>query len=271
MTEASAIHILNSLTVVSWALAIGAIFTVIVAVAVNALTRIHQRNRERRLSSPVRSLGLLTPYLGSLNWRTTGRSGRHATQEASKRLALTHIRRPSISVITWTAAIVIIAVSVSLAIPSQGPSRNTLPKNIAAVVEGKNNTISVLETTSSGTIKLVSLRQDATNTVTIPAPNPGSAQRIGYNMLPSFGWSPGTYFGCLLDLWNRESRWEYDAEGASGSYGIPQALPGGKMASAGPDWQTNPATQIRWGLGYIKATYGDPCSAWAFEEANGYY
>ena len=60
-------------------------------------------------------------------------------------------------------------------------------------------------------------------------------------------------------------------EPASGAYGIPQALPGSKMASAGADWQTNPATQIKWGLGYIKAIYGNPCSAWAFEEANGYY
>ena len=102
-------------------------------------------------------------------------------------------------------------------------------------------------------------------------PDPHTAQSIAYNMMASFGFSPTTYFGCLLDLWNRESGWVYDAENASGAYGIPQALPGSKMASAGPDWQTNPATQIRWGLGYIKAIYGNPCSAWAFEEANGYY
>jgi hypothetical protein len=102
-------------------------------------------------------------------------------------------------------------------------------------------------------------------------PDPHTAQSIAYNMMASFGFNPVTYFGCLLDLWNRESRWVYDAENASGAYGIPQALPGSKMASAGPDWQTNPATQIRWGLGYIKALYGNPCGAWAFEEANGYY
>jgi hypothetical protein len=102
-------------------------------------------------------------------------------------------------------------------------------------------------------------------------PNPGTAQSIAYNMMASFGFSPQTYFGCLLDIWNRESGWVYDAENASGAYGIPQALPGSKMASAGADWQTDPATQIRWGLGYIKDIYGNPCSAWAFEEANGYY
>ena len=108
--------------------------------------------------------------------------------------------------------------------------------------------------------------------VTSTPPNPGTAQSIAYNMMASFGFSPQTYFGCLVDIWNRESGWRYDAENpASGAYGIPQSLPGSKMASAGADWQTDPATQIRWGLGYIKATYGNPCSAWAFEVANGYY
>ena len=107
--------------------------------------------------------------------------------------------------------------------------------------------------------------------VTSTPPDPNTAQSIAYNLLASFGFSPATYFGCLLDLWNRESGWRYDAENASGAYGIPQALPGSKMASAGPDWQTNPATQIKWGLSYIKQLYGNPCGAWAFEEANGYY
>jgi len=107
--------------------------------------------------------------------------------------------------------------------------------------------------------------------VTSTPPDPHTAQSIAYNLLASFGFGPQTYFGCLLDLWDRESGWSYDAENASGAYGIPQALPGSKMASAGPDWQTDPATQIRWGLGYIKQIYGNPCSAWAFEERNGYY
>jgi hypothetical protein len=107
--------------------------------------------------------------------------------------------------------------------------------------------------------------------VTSTPPDPNTAQSIAYNIMASFGFSPQTYFGCLQDLWNRESGWRYDAENASGAYGIPQALPGSKMASAGADWATNPATQIKWGLGYIKGIYGTPCGAWAFEEANGYY
>ena len=108
--------------------------------------------------------------------------------------------------------------------------------------------------------------------VAAPPPDPGTAQSIAYNMLASFGFNPATQFGCLDPLWQHESGWAYDAENpVSGAYGIPQALPGSKMASAGSDWQTNPATQIRWGLGYIKAIYGSPCNAWGFEEANGYY
>jgi len=107
--------------------------------------------------------------------------------------------------------------------------------------------------------------------VTSTPPDPGSAQSIAYNMMASFGFSPTTFFGCLKEMWNRESGWRYDAENASGAFGIPQALPGSKMASAGADWQTNPATQIKWGLGYIKAIYGDPCKAWAFWQVNKYY
>jgi hypothetical protein len=106
--------------------------------------------------------------------------------------------------------------------------------------------------------------------VNAPAPNPGTAQSIAYNMLASFGFSK-SQFGCLDNLWNAESGWRWNAENASGAYGIPQSLPGSKMASAGADWRTNPATQIKWGLGYIKGIYGTPCGAWAHEQADGWY
>jgi len=94
-----------------------------------------------------------------------------------------------------------------------------------------------------------------------PPPSPSSARGIAYNLLGSFGFST-SQFGCLDNLWTQESNWNYTAENASGAYGIPQALPGSKMASAGADWQTNPTTQIKWGLGYIKSLYGTPCGAW---------
>jgi hypothetical protein len=90
-------------------------------------------------------------------------------------------------------------------------------------------------------------------------------------MMSSFGFDPQTQFGCLDNIWSRESGWNYQAYNASGAFGIPQALPGSKMASAGSDWQTNPATQIRWGLGYIKSMYGTPCGAWSFWQSNGWY
>jgi resuscitation-promoting factor RpfB len=104
----------------------------------------------------------------------------------------------------------------------------------------------------------------------VAAPDPGTAQSIAYNMLSSFGFST-SQFSCLQDLWQRESGWSYDAENPSGAYGIPQSLPASKMASAGSDYLTNPATQIKWGLGYIQSVYGTPCAAWDFEEANNYY
>ena len=104
------------------------------------------------------------------------------------------------------------------------------------------------------------------------APQPsGSPQKIAAAMLGSYGWS-SSQFGCLVSLWNLESGWNiHAANPSSGAYGIPQALPGSKMASAGPDWQSDAATQIRWGLGYIKSLYGSPCGAWAHERAAGWY
>jgi hypothetical protein len=107
-------------------------------------------------------------------------------------------------------------------------------------------------------------------TVPTAPPDPGTAQSIAYKMLPSFGFSTDQ-FGCLNNIWTRESGWVYNAENASGAYGIPQALPGSKMASAGADWMTDPTTQIRWGLGYIKSVYGTPCDAWAFWQDHSWY
>lgn len=97
------------------------------------------------------------------------------------------------------------------------------------------------------------------------------ARSVARSMLSHFHWSP-RQFWYLNRLWNAESGWnKYAYNPSSGAYGIPQALPGSKMASAGPDWQTSAATQIRWGLGYIKSTYGSPCAAWSHEGATGWY
>ncbi len=76
---------------------------------------------------------------------------------------------------------------------------------------------------------------------------------------------------CLAQLWDRESHWNVKARNPSGAYGIPQAMPGSKMAAFGADWQTNPVTQIKWGLSYIKGRYGTPCAAWSHSESTGWY
>jgi hypothetical protein len=90
-------------------------------------------------------------------------------------------------------------------------------------------------------------------------------------LLPEWGWSVAGQFPCLDQLWNEESGWDPYAENPDGAYGIPQALPGSKMASAGADWVSSPVTQIRWGLRYIADTYGSPCGAWDHELADGWY
>ena len=82
-------------------------------------------------------------------------------------------------------------------------------------------------------------------------------------LLPEFGFGDGQW-SCLDNLWMGESGWRYTAENSSsGAYGIPQSLPGSKMATVASDWRTNPVTQIRWGLQYIRSSYGTPCGAWS--------
>ena len=228
---------------------------------------------------------------------------RHRTGNRSNRRKRGLIRRVGIVFpVAVFAAVVVIGVAVGAAVSSPGSGSFNVAQAIEAVPG--SHTMALLETEREQLIAMT----DAANTkilvtskpelaspsevaaanpgtgtgagtgggggivyVTSTPPDPNTAQSTAYSLMASFGFSPQTYFGCLLDLWNRESGWRYDAENASGAYGIPQALPGSKMASAGADWQTDPATQIKWGLGYIKAIYGNPCGAWAFEEANGYY
>jgi len=103
-----------------------------------------------------------------------------------------------------------------------------------------------------------------------PPPSVASVQGIAFALLTAYGLAKSQW-SCLDRLWTEESNWNPFAENPSGAYGIPQALPGSKMASAGPDWQSDPTTQIKWGLGYIKTTYGTLCAAWNHEVAFGWY
>ncbi len=99
----------------------------------------------------------------------------------------------------------------------------------------------------------------------------GDPRDIAKALLGEFGFGLDQ-FGCLDSLYMRESGWRVNADNPSSSaYGIPQALPGSKMSTAGADWETNPVTQIRWGLGYIEDRYGSPCGAWAHSESHGWY
>ena len=90
-------------------------------------------------------------------------------------------------------------------------------------------------------------------------------------LMPQYGLDPGQ-FDCVDNIWSQESGWNVHADNPSSSaYGIPQALPGSKMASAGPNWADSAETQIRWGLGYISGRYGSACSAWSFKQSHGWY
>jgi hypothetical protein len=108
----------------------------------------------------------------------------------------------------------------------------------------------------------------STSSVDISDGDPRDIARV---LMAGFGFG-ADQFGCLDSLWTRESNWNPSAHNASsGAHGIPQALPGSKMASAGPNWESDPATQIRWGLGYIQDRYGSPCGAWGHSESHGWY
>ena len=96
-------------------------------------------------------------------------------------------------------------------------------------------------------------------------------QSYEHDKVLEYGWTKYDY-ECLVKLWNRESGWRVNAcNRSSGAYGIPQALPASKMASAGPEYRTNYMTQINWGLGYISGRYGSPSSAWSHSQSRGWY
>jgi hypothetical protein len=120
---------------------------------------------------------------------------------------------------------------------------------------------------AAASAKLAAAKQQGAASASAPS---GSPRQIAQQILASQGRSG--QFSCLDSLWTQESGWNvYARNPGSGAYGIPQALPGSKMASAGSDWQTSAATQIRWGLSYIDSTYGSPCAAWSHEQSSGWY
>ncbi len=140
---------------------------------------------------------------------------------------------------------------------------------VGGVVTGRTPIASVMTVAPVTQVTKVGTQELPDPSVVVVAP--GSAQEIGKQLAAARGWGDDQ-FACLLALWNQESGWRVNAANkSSGAYGIPQALPGSKMASVGADWQTNPATQITWGLNYIGGRYGDPCGAYSHHEAKGWY
>ncbi|CAN5436003.1 hypothetical protein BH10ACT10_BH10ACT10_03750 [soil metagenome] len=126
--------------------------------------------------------------------------------------------------------------------------------------------------TAVDAVKKSALNQDSSGQVTqtedLSHQDPRTIARA---MLPEFGFGTDQ-FSCLDSLYMSESGWNIHADNPSSSaYGIPQALPGSKMSSSGSDWANNAATQIRWGLGYIKGSYGTPCGAWSFKQGHNWY
>lgn len=103
------------------------------------------------------------------------------------------------------------------------------------------------------------------------ANTPAGAKATAASLASSqYGWG-AAQFQCLNSLWTKESGWDYQAYNPSGATGIPQALPGSKMATIASDWQSNATTQVTWGLQYIKDAYGTPCAAWSHSQATNFY
>jgi hypothetical protein len=138
------------------------------------------------------------------------------------------------------------------------------------VVLGSPATSSVASTPSAAARPAVELA----SAVTPAARHAASltSRQIARRMFGAFHWRPRRQFRFLNRLWDVESSWNVHAQNPwSGAYGIPQAVPGDKMASAGPDWQNSARVQILWGLRYIKAVYGKPRFAWIHELRDGWY
>ncbi len=133
------------------------------------------------------------------------------------------------------------------------------------------NGVEVSRTKLQEIVAVQPLRQLISRGTKIIISNPSDNVKLGEQMAASRGWT-GEQWYCLYQLWQKESGWRTNAGNtSSGAYGIPQALPGSKMASVGSDWLSNPATQITWGMGYISGRYSSPCAAWSTSQSRGWY
>lgn len=157
-----------------------------------------------------------------------------------------------IKVRVWAPAIALLVLFTSLPM-AQGQTPNATQAGIPAIRSGCENVAS-----RAGT--------------RVPYASPAFNKRFAAcYMQRVYNWGSQEYV-CLVTLWNHESGWRVNAHNrASGAHGIPQSLPGSKMASVGSNWYSNPFTQIRWGLKYIKHRYGTPCIAWRVWKRQKWY
>lgn len=144
-------------------------------------------------------------------------------------------------------------------------------KTLDGVEVGRDEALRVLVSEPTDEVIAIGTRTEPKVAAIPTTSNAGANRAIGKQLAAARGWT-GEQWSCLNALFTKESNWRHNAANPSSSaYGIPQSLPGSKMASVGSDWRTNPATQITWGLNYIKGRYGTPCGAWSASQSKGWY
>jgi hypothetical protein len=163
---------------------------------------------------------------------------------------------------------------VSLPVAQSQTSANEAPQNVRSVI-GQDRSIKIATlATHEKEIKKEKTRSNEKASRSKKANSLAAKTNQAFAksyMESKYSWDKSQH-SCLVNLWNRESGWRHTADNpTSSAYGIPQALPGSKMASAGADWRTNPETQIKWGLKYIKHRYETPCGAWSAFKKKGWY
>jgi len=174
--------------------------------------------------------------------------------------------------------LVLIALVAVLAIASLPTSHSQIsanaPQNVTSVISQDRSIEIATLATYEKEIKKEKTRskEKASRSKRGDSPDVKANQAFAKSFMESqYNWGEDQH-SCLVDLWNRESGWRHTADNPNSSaYGIPQALPGSKMVSAGADWKTNPETQIKWGLKYINNRYETPCGAWSAFKKKGWY
>ena len=171
-----------------------------------------------------------------------------------------------------TTALIAVLLGLTVALPSADPEGEATSVQLIRMGKVPPNDIAA-QRQAEFDMGLVPLKTPETVVQRPSKPRVSRASSRDYARLSAIqmGWG-ARQWKCLDRLWNRESRWNHLARNrSSGAYGIPQALPGDKMASAGTDWRTNPRTQIKWGLRYVDKRYGTPCTALQHALNLGYY